>query len=524
MIGNELRQKLLKGIDLLADAVGSSLGPHGRTTIIKEKNKKAFCTKDGVSIARAVKSNDYFEGVGIEIIKQAAESTVASAGDGTTTSIVLARAMLQKAHSIMSEHDSVVEIKKGMDEAVKTVLDEIEKHVMQISSLEQIEQIATISANGDKAIGKMIALAVDKIGKDGSITVQEGRSSDTMLDVTEGFTFDSGLIANAFITDERRGVMRYEDCLVLVTDMNISTIDEMLPALELAGRDTRPLVIVAEQVEGQALAALIHNKLAGNMKVCAIKAPLYGEDRRNLLQDLATITGATFLSREIGSNLRKMKMTDFGQAKIVEASKYNTTIVSTGTCSNQVLERAALLKGLMKEIDDLRECERIQSRITRLSSGVAVIKVGAATEVEMIEKKHRIEDALEAVQSAQQEGVVIGGGLSLLKAAKKLQVIMDFTDHLSSRDKGYEIIYQSIEHPYRKLTSNASCSTWGIEDIFNNSNDERWNIGIDFSTGEECNMIDRGIIDPFKVIRCALQNAASAAGTLLTTEVAIVEV
>ena len=516
-----LNDKILRGVNILADAVGSTLGPKGRTIIIKGKNFKPLITKDGVTCAKAIELEDPFENLGVQIIKQAAESTVAQAGDGTTTSIIIANAIFQKAQSYITAGDSSIDLKNGIDKAVELIVKEVEKHSKPISSIEQIVQIATISANGDKAIGELIGIAVDKIGKDGSITIQEGRTSETILDVSEGFSFDSGLIANAFITDERRGVMRYEDCLVMVTDKNISTIEEILPALELVSRAEKSFVIIAEQVEGQALAALIMNTLKGNIKVCAIKAPRYGEERRNILDDIALTTGAKFISRDSGINLKQIKLADLGTAQIVESSKFATTIVSSASGrEDKIQERIDSLKHQIEITSDISACERIQDRVTRLSSGIAVIKVGGATEVEMIEKKHRVEDALEAVNAAQQEGIVSGGGCALVRASLALDNIEIENE---SQRHGVDIIRRAVKEPFMKIASNAGLSADVLlQNILNTPND--WNFGYDISKNEECNMMEKGIIDPFKVVRCSLQNAASAAGTLLSTSVAIVEV
>ena len=514
----ELNEKILKGASIIAEAVSVTIGPRGRTVIIKNKNQKPIITKDGVSVARAIELEDVFENLGAQILKQASEATVASCGDGTSTSMVIANAILTKSQPFLAAGASPVELKKGMDLAVKQIIANIQKISKPITSLEQIEQIATISANGDKAIGKLISVAVDKIGRDGAITIQEGRSSETSLDVTEGFTFDSGLIGNAFINDERRQVCRHEDCLVLVTDRSISTIDEILPILELVARDGRPFVIIAEQIEGQALAALIMNAAKGTMKIAAIKAPKYGEERKNILEDLSTICGASFVSRESGLQFKQLKLTNLGHIKIVESNKLFTTIVSDGLRQQQVESRIDSLKFAMKSATGNHEEQRLQERITRLASGVAIIKVGGATEIEMTEKKHRIEDALEAVNAAQQEGIVPGGGTSLVRVSLELEVS---TENDEQR-QGVNIIREAIREPFRKIIENMGmnpdiCMLKIIE------SKQDWEYGYDVSTGQLVNLLEIGIIDPFKVLRSALENATSAASTLLTTAVAIVE-
>lgn len=374
-----------------------------------------------------------------------------------------------------------------------------------------------VSANGDKGIGKLIASAVDQVGKGGAITIQEAKSNETSLELTEGFQFDSGLLANVFITDERRGVMKREDCLILVTDKNITTIDEILPALEIAARDGRSFIIVAEDISGQALAAMIMNSLKGSMRVAGIKAPRYGEERRSLLSDLAISTGATFISRESGIHLKAITMEHFGTAQTVESDK-RTTIVVGGNQDDEAMEkRIELLKHELEKESSMSVCEKIQERIARLASAIAVVKVGGATEIEMMEKKHRVEDALEAVHSAQQEGIIPGGSAALLRASKKVTVITNTPE----QQMGVDIVKKAIQAPFKKMVSNAGMSPdIYLEKVENHPNPDS---GLDIVSGGIVNMFTFGIIDPFKVVRCALENAASAASTLLTTDVGIVE-
>ena len=515
---NELTSKLISGVDKIAYAVGKTLGPRGRTVILKQHNVKPICTKDGISVARFIELEDPAENLAAQILKQASEATVNGCGDGTSTAMILARTIYVKAQSYLVAGDNPSELEKGMTKAVEEIVKEMEKHKKTISSLDEIKQIATISANGDNSIGSLISLAVDKIGNDGSITIQESRSADTTLDIVEGFNFDSGLLASAFVNDERRSVMRHEDCLVLVTDKNISTIDEILPILELVARDGRSFIIVAEQVEGQALAALIMNTMKGTMRIAAIKAPKYGEERRNILDDIALITGAKFVSRESGINMRQLKLSDLGTAKIVEASKFNTTIVTSSGKQEKIEERMLILKQQLQLTDDLKLCEKIQERITRLSSGIAIIKVGGATEVEMTEKKHRIEDALEAVNAAQQEGIIPGGGSLLVRIANDINVLSEN----EIQRHGIDIIKQSVKEPFRKMIENAGLSS----DVCLNQllKEPNYNTGFDIAKEKMVDMYESGIIDPFKVARLSLQNALSAAKTLMMTSVAICEV
>ena len=515
--GRKLNEAMLNGVNKLADAVGATLGPRGRNVILKGHNQRPLITKDGVTVARFVQFEDLFEDLGAQVIKQASEVTNATAGDGTTTATLFARAILSRAQTHLASGTSPVEIKKGIDLAVEAIIQELETQSRPVSTKEEIEQVATISANGDKGIGKLIANAVDQVGKGGAITIQEAKSNETSLELTEGFQFDSGLLANAFITDERRGLMKHEDCLILVTDRNITTIDDILPALEIAARDGRPFIIIAEDISGQALAAMIMNSMKGSMKVAGIKAPRYGEERRNILSDLSISTGATFISRESGVHLKSIKLEHFGTCRTIEADKRTTIIVGGNQDDEKVEERIEVLKANIQEESSLNVCEKIQERITRLASAIAVIKVGGATEIEMMEKKHRVEDALEAVHSAQQEGIIAGGSSSLLRVAKRIEVETESHE----QQVGVEIVKQAISEPFRQMVSNAGMSPdIYLEKVENHKNPES---GLDVTSGEIVNMFTYGIIDPFKVTRCALQNAASAASTLLTTDVGIVE-
>jgi len=515
--GKTLNEAIMSGVNKLANAVGATLGPRGRNVILKGKSQKPVITKDGVTVAKFFDLDDPFENLGVQVIKQASDSTNTLAGDGTTTSTILARAILNKAQTHLSNNVSPIELKRGIDLAVEEFVTQLREKTRPVSTQEEIEQIATISANGDKGIGKLIGSAVDQVGKDGAITIREAKSNSTSLELTEGFRFDSGLLANAFITDERRGVMRHEDCLILVTDRSITMIDEILPVLEIAARDGRPLIIVAEDISGQALAAMIMNSMKGSMRVAAIKAPRYGEERRNILADLAISTGGAFISRESGMQLQATKLEHFGTAQTVESNISFTTIVGGNQDDVKVEERISLLKEQLDTEQDLRLCEKIQERITRLSSAIAIIKVGGLTEVEMVEKKHRVEDALEAVNSAQEEGILAGGSSVVLRIAKNLELETENRE----QQFGIEVVKEAVKEPFRLMVSNAGLSPdIYLEKVENHSNPES---GLNVATGEIVNMYSYGIIDPFKVVRCALQNAASAASTLLLTDHAIVE-
>jgi len=512
-----LRQKILDGVNVLADNVASTLGPRGRNVIIHEKGKRPIITKDGVTVAKFIEFEDEFMNAGAQVVKQAAAKTNVDAGDGTTTSTVLARAIFNAASDRMNADSSApIEVKRGIDKAVVEVNKLLLNAARPIQSADDVAHIATISANGDEDIGNLVALAVDKVGKDGSITIEEARSVDTSLDLMEGFRFDSGYAATAFITDDRRGVVRYEDPVFLVTDEKIETVDQILPALEIAARESRPFVIVADDIEGQALAALIMNSMRGTMKVAAVKAPRYGEERRGIMSDLAISVGAKYFRRSAGDKLKEAKLTDFGSSKTIEIEKGLTTVVGGAGDLDEVENRIDALKAEVEQTDSLHQAERVQDRVTRLASGVAVIRVGAATEIEMIEKKHRIEDALEAVRSAQLEGVISGGGTALLRTSTELKVNTD-NEH---QEAGVSIIRRALEEPIRQMATNCGMD---VEETLSAITEASAGTGINFATGELVDMFEVGIIDPVKVTRSALRNAASVAGTLLTTNHAIIE-
>ena len=513
----ELRQKILNGTNILADYVSSTLGPKGRTVLLKEKDKPAFATKDGVTVAQFVQLGDQFENAGAQVIRQAANETNLTAGDGTTTATVIARAILNEAQRHIVAGVSPIELKRGIDATVSEICKNLSNMARPVTSIDDIKHIATISANNDSSIGDLIALAVDKVGQDGSITIEESRSLETSIDVTEGFRFTAGYCASAFVNDERRNIMQHEEPLVLVTDYKITQVEQILPILEMVAREARPLVIVSEDIEGQALAAMIMNAMRGTLKIAAIKAPFYGEERRNLLSDLAVSTGAEFITRESGQKLQTTTLAQLGSAKSIESTKVSTVIVGGNCDYNLVEDRIETLKSQIEKTDDFSECERIQGRIVRLSSGVAVIHVGGATQIEMTEKKHRIEDALEAVRSAQEEGVIGGGGTSLIRASHSLTVI---TDH-DEQAIGITIITKACEAPFRQMCRNGGES----EDLLlSYIREQPENMGYDFRSGVLTDLYKQGILDPVRVTKSALKNAASCAGTLITTNYGIIQV
>lgn len=518
LFGDDIRSKLLSGANKLADAVASTLGPRGQNVILYKRGSDPVITKDGVSVARVVELDDDYEQAAVEVLRQAALETERTSGDGTTTSTVLARAILVAANKHIAAGASSTEVKRGIDAATQAVVEMVDNMSQPVSSEEEIRHVATVSANGDETIGTLIAEAVAAAGKDGAITIEESRSLETSMDLTEGFQFDGGYVSPQFVTDERRGVVDYRDCLILVTDETLSNVEEILPILEIVARDGRPFIIVAEEIEGQLLAALIINRMRNGMKIAAIKAPRYGEERRSILEDLALVTGATFVSKDSGLRLRKVRLEHLGSAQRVESSKQLTTIADGVSDFAQLEKRIDLLKAQMQEVDSLREAERIQDRITRLSSGVAVLRIGGATDIEVTEKKHRIEDALEAVRSAQESGVVPGGGTALIKGAAEV------TLHLSNADqvRGAECLLEACFSPMTQILKNAELSS----DLIVNSlshGDHAKNVGFNVRTEKFEDLVESGVIDPAKTVKCALQNAASAAGTLLTTNCAVLK-
>jgi chaperonin GroEL len=511
-----LQRDIIEGVNKLTDYVASTLGPRGRNVILKDGDGPPIITKDGVTVAEFVKFKNPFEDAAAQVIKQASRKTNSEAGDGTTTATVLARAMLVEAYRHITAGASPIEIQRGMREAVKDLTEQLSKIASPIRSEQDIAHVATISANNDKLIGALVARAITAAGKDGSLIIEEARSVDTTLDLIEGFRFDSGFAASAFINNERRGAIVYEDAFVLVVDDKIDKVQDLLPVLEPVAREQRPLIVVASEIEGQALAAMIMNAARGTMKVAAVKAPRYGQERRNILEDLATATGAKFFSKSSKNSLKDFKLVDLGQCQKIEVVKNGTTIVGGKGDWEQIEKRIDALKIELEHTDNLKECEQIQERITRMASGVAIIKVGAATEIEMIEKKHRIEDAVEAVKAARLEGIVPGGGTALIKASCQL----DVKELDGDRKLGYNVIMNACRAPLKQMASNAGDSPdIIIQTVEGLEGNEGWN----FVEGHTQDLFAVGVIDPVKVTRCALQNAASAAGTLITTGHAIVE-
>lgn len=513
---NTLQQKIIKGANILTDNVASTLGPKGRNVLLQEKGHAPFITKDGVTVAHFVALDDPFENAGAQVLKQAAIQTNSDAGDGTTTATVIARAVLQEAQKYILAGIPPTELQRGLGIAVGEVVKNLRDAAQPVKNIQDIKHVATISANNDESIGELIAMAVDRVGQDGSITIEESRSLETSLDVTEGFHLSAGYCAGAFINDDRRAIMHHEEPLFLITDHKITMVEQILPILEMAAREARPLIILCEDIEGQALAALIMNAMRGTMKVAAIKAPRYGEERRNIMYDLALSVGAVFVTRESGMKLQEVQMGHLGTAKSIESTKYQTTVVGGDADYEKVEEQIEKLKSLIEQTESLEVCEKIQARIVCLSSGVAVIRVGGATEVEMTEKKHRVEDALEAVRSAQEEGIIGGGGCALLRASHTLVM----KTYSSEQAMAGGIIQAACQAPIRQMATNAGLSAdIVVKEVINADKNSGW----DFRNDILVNLYESGIIDPVKVTRTALQNAVSCAGTLITTNYSIIQ-
>jgi chaperonin GroEL len=513
--GPELRNKVLDGVNTLADYVATTLGPKGQNVLIHQKDKRPFVTKDGVTVAQHVNFEDPHMNAGAEVVKQVSAMTNAEAGDGTTTSTVLAREILNQANKHIASGTSPIEIKRGLEQCLADATEVIKEMSEPISSADDVKHIATISANNDEVIGGLVATAVGEVGKNGTVTIEEARSLDTTLDLVEGFRFDSGYAATAFVTDERRGVCKHDEPMFFITDSKIEQVSQILPALEIAARENRPFVIIAEEVGGQALAALIMNTMRGSMKVVAVKAPRYGEERRAIMSDLSISTGAKFFQQSMGHNLSDVSLSDFGKAASVEITKNTTTVVDGEGDYEKVDETIEKIKVEIQQTDDIHEAGRLQDRVTRLSSGVAIIRVGASSEVELIEKRHRIEDALEAVRSAQQEGIVPGGGMTLLRVAESIKPNFATEEQATA----FPIFKKALESPFRTMALNAGLvPDVAMLKVEGSSNFE----GINFSNGNKEDLKKSGILDPAKVTRCALKNAVSVAGTLLLTNHSIV--
>jgi chaperonin GroEL len=514
---DDARTRMAKGVNILANAVKVTLGPKGRNVVLEKSFGAPTITKDGVSVAKEVELKDKFENMGAQMVKEVASQTSDVAGDGTTTATVLAQAILREGMKSVASGMNPMDLKRGIDKAVATATDELRKLSKPCTDSKAIAQVGTISANSDEAIGKIIADAMDKVGKEGVITVEEGSGLENELDVVEGMQFDRGYLSPYFINNQQSMSAELEDPFILLYDKKISNIRELLPVLEGVAKSGRQLLIIAEDVEGEALATLVVNTIRGIVKVCAVKAPGFGDRRKAMLQDIAILTGGQVISDEVGLSLEKATLDDLGHAKKVTVSKENTTIVDGAGKKSDIEGRIKQLKAQIEEATSDYDKEKLQERVAKLAGGVAVIKVGAATEMEMKEKKARVEDALHATRAAVEEGIVPGGGVALIRA---LQAIKNLKGDNHDQDVGINIARRAMEEPLRQIVANA-----GEEPsvVLNKVEEGKGNFGYNAATGEYGDMVQMGILDPTKVTRSALQNAASVAGLMITTEAMVAE-
>ncbi|MBI5554432.1 MAG: chaperonin GroEL [Elusimicrobia bacterium] len=514
--GEEARQSLLKGINVLADAVKVTLGPKGRNVVLDKKFGSPTITNDGVTIAKEIELEDPFENMGAELVKEVASKTNDVAGDGTTTATVLAQSIMKEGLKNITAGANPLHIKKGIEKAVDAVVKEIKRVSQKVNTKEEIAQIAAISAN-DKEIGNLIAEAMEKVGKDGVITVEEAKSMETTLEVVEGMQFDRGYVSPYFVTDPERMEAVLEDAYLLLTDKKLSSMQDLLPVLEKIAQTGRPFVIIADEVEGEALATMVVNKLRGTLKCTAVKAPGFGDRRKEMLEDIAILTGGQVISEDIGIKMDKADLTMVGKAKRVTVDKENTTIVG-GEGDKKIIEkRISQIRKQIEETTSDYDKEKLQERLAKLVGGVAVINVGAATETEMKSKKFKIEDALHATRAGVEEGIVPGGGIVLLNAVSVLEKVKaDDADEQT----GVTIIRRALEQPIREIAENA-----GMEGsiVVDRVRKEKYGVGLNAETGEYVDMVKAGIVDPAKVARTALQNAASISALLLTTETLITD-
>ena len=518
VFSEEARASILKGVNQLSNAVKATLGPKGRNAVIEKKFGAPTITKDGVTVAKEVELKDPYENMGAQLVKEVASKTSDVAGDGTTTATVLAQAIFREGVKSVSAGANSMDLKRGIDKAVEVVLEELKKISRPCQTKKEIAQIGTISANNDRAIGDLIAEAMEKVGKDGVITVEEAKSMSTSLDVVEGMQFDRGYLSPYFVTDPERMEAALEDAFLLINEKKISTMKDLLPILEQVARMGKPLLIIAEEVEGEALATLVVNKLRGTLNVAAVKAPGFGDRRKSMLEDLAILTGGQVISEDLGLKLENVKVTDLGRAKRVTIDKDNTTIVEGAGDSAKIQGRVKQIKAQIEETTSDYDREKLQERLAKLVGGVAVINVGAATETEMKEKKARVEDALHATKAAVEEGIVPGGGVALLRCVPVLDKMK--LDH--DQQIGVNVVKRALEEPIRQIVANAGLEGSVIVDKVRSGQKPSW--GFDAAGETYVDMIEAGIIDPTKVTRTALQNAASVAGLMLTTEVMVAEI
>jgi chaperonin GroEL len=514
---DDARSRLAAGVNILANAVKVTLGPKGRNVVLDKSFGAPTVTKDGVSVAKEIELKDKFENMGAPLVKEVASKTSDEAGDGTTTATVLAQAIVNEGMKSVAAGIDPMEIKRGIDKATQAIVDELKRVSKPCKDRKAIAQVGTVSANSDESIGENIAQAMDKVGKEGVITVEDGSGLVDELDVVEGMQFDRGYLSPYFINQAQSQKCELENPLILITEKKISNIRDMLPVLEGVAKSGRPLVVIAEDVEGEALATLVVNNLRGNLKVAAVKAPGFGDRRKEMLKDIAILTGGTVIAEELGLQLEKVTLNDLGTAKKVQIDKENTTIIDGAGKKDKIEGRIKEIRAQVEDATSDYDKEKLQERLAKLSGGVAVIKVGAATEVAMKEKKARVEDALHATRAAVEEGIVAGGGTALVRAQKALDGIKGASD---DQQVGINLLRRAVEEPLRMIVKNA-----GEEPsvILNKVKEGKGAFGYNAQTGDYGDMIEMGILDPTKVTRLALQNAASVAGLLLTTEAMVAE-
>ncbi|MGN6864608.1 MULTISPECIES: chaperonin GroEL [Neisseria] len=516
--GNEVRQKMVNGVNVLANAVRVTLGPKGRNVVLDRAFGGPHITKDGVSVAKEIELKDKFENMGAQMVKEVASKTNDVAGDGTTTATVLAQSIVAEGMKYVTAGMNPTDLKRGIDKAVAALVDELKNIAKPCDTSKEIAQVGSISANSDEQVGAIIAEAMEKVGKEGVITVEDGKSLENELDVVEGMQFDRGYLSPYFINDAEKQIAALDNPFVLLFDKKISNIRDLLPVLEQVAKASRPLLIIAEDVEGEALATLVVNNIRGILKTVAVKAPGFGDRRKAMLQDIAILTGGTVIAEEVGLSLEKATLEDLGQAKRIEIGKENTTIIDGFGDAAQIEARVAEIRQQIETATSDYDKEKLQERVAKLAGGVAVIKVGAATEVEMKEKKDRVEDALHATRAAVEEGVVAGGGVALLRARAALENLHTGN---ADQDAGVQIVLRAVESPLRQIVANAGGEP---SVVVNKVLEGKGNYGYNAGSGEYGDMIEMGVLDPAKVTRSALQHAASIAGLMLTTDCMIAEI
>ncbi|MBG8784695.1 chaperonin GroEL [Neisseria meningitidis] len=516
--GNEVRQKMVNGVNILANAVRVTLGPKGRNVVVDRAFGGPHITKDGVTVAKEIELKDKFENMGAQMVKEVASKTNDVAGDGTTTATVLAQSIVAEGMKYVTAGMNPTDLKRGIDKAVAALVDELKNIAKPCDTSKEIAQVGSISANSDEQVGAIIAEAMEKVGKEGVITVEDGKSLENELDVVEGMQFDRGYLSPYFINDAEKQIAALDNPFVLLFDKKISNIRDLLPVLEQVAKASRPLLIIAEDVEGEALATLVVNNIRGILKTVAVKAPGFGDRRKAMLQDIAILTGGVVISEEVGLSLEKATLDDLGQAKRIEIGKENTTIIDGFGDAAQIEARVAEIRQQIETATSDYDKEKLQERVAKLAGGVAVIKVGAATEVEMKEKKDRVEDALHATRAAVEEGVVAGGGVALLRARAALENLHTGN---ADQDAGVQIVLRAVESPLRQIVANAGGEP---SVVVNKVLEGKGNYGYNAGSGEYGDMIEMGVLDPAKVTRSALQHAASIAGLMLTTDCMIAEI